>query len=347
MAIDITALVTPLSFEDGAQAGPDLSYSNERSAIEAPFQLDANGDTVEERAWRDSIKLIVAQAAETRDLWLATYLARAGAKVGELDTVVDGTAMLAALMEGLWDEVHPTLEEADYIGRKTPCESFTKIREFLNPLRRTTLFEHRMGKVTGEDLERFASAGPAAEGFAQFRGAIETDDADRAAEIKASFAAAVEKLDAIRDSLKRVDNVLVAHAGSDTGTNFDPTYEAIASIRAAAVPFAGLEPEPQADEFGYDVGGGGGAALSGAVHTRNDVIRAIDAIVGYYATREPASPVPVLLKRARHWVEMDFMELLDDLVPDSVAAAKTILVSKRDEQTGNGGGGSDNGYSTY
>ena len=334
MARDIAALTAPLSDEDGEAAGADLSYSNDRTTIEAPFQLDANGDTVEERAWRDSIRLIDDQATLTRDLWLATYLARSGAKVGDLQTVADGTEMLAGLLENLWDSVHPTLDEADFIGRKTPCDSLTKIREFLTPLKRVTVFEHRMGKVTGEDLERFAAQGGAADGYAQFRGAVETSDPERAEEIKQAFVEAITKLDAIRDSLKRVDTVLVANAGSDTGTNFQPTYDTLATIRAAAVPYAGVdEPEATEEQHGGETGATGGEgrpSLSGRVNTREDVIRAIDAIAEYYTAREPGHPMPVLMKRARHWVTMDFMELLGEIAPDSLDGARRMLVSKLD-----------------
>jgi type VI secretion system protein ImpA len=334
--MNVDALVAPLSDEEGAMAGPDLGYSDARAAIEAPFQLDAGGGEVEAAAWRESIKDIVAQAAETRDLWLAVYLARAGAKAGDLQVVTDGTEMLAGLLENLWDEVHPTLDEADFVGRRTPCDSLTKIREFLAPLKRVIIFEHRQGKVSGEDLERFATEGASADGYAQFRGAIDTNDADRKAEITETFAMAVAKLDAIRDALRRTDAVLTANAGNDTGTNFTPTFEVLATLRSAVAPYAGIVEEAPAaaeDESTGDSGGGfaAGPALSGRVNTRDDVLRAIDAIVDYYKSREPASPVPVLMKRARHWVSMDFLELLDDLVPDSMADAKRVLVSKLDE----------------
>ena len=337
MALDIDSLVAPLSDEDGERAGADLGYSNERADIEAPFQLDANGGEVEERAWRDSIKAIRAQAEETRDLWLAVYLARAGAKVGDLEIVADGAALLAGLLDGLWDDVHPTLDEADFVGRKTPCDSLTKIREFLAPLKRATVFEHRQGKVTGEDMERFAAEGARADGYAQFRAAITASDADRAAEIAEAFAMTVARFDAIREAIRRADQVLVAKAGSDTGTNFQPTYDLLATLRAAVAPYAGLveeEPATVDDAIAGSDGGGATAAgpsLSGRVNSREDVVRAIDAVIDYYKAREPGSPVPVLLKRARNWVTMDFLELLDDLAPESLAEAKRVLVSKADE----------------
>lgn len=331
--MDIDALTAPLSDEAGERAGPDLGYSTARSEIEAPFQLDGGGGEVDERSWRDAVRLIRAQATETRDLWLAVYLARAGAKLGELQIVADGAALLAGLVEGMWDDVHPTLEEADFVGRKTPCESLTKIREFLAPLRRATVFEHRQGKVSGEDLERFASEGAAADGYAQFRGATASSDPERAAEIAEAFAEAVARLDAIRDSIRRVDAVLVANAGSDTGTNFQPTYDVLASLRSAVVPFAGLEADAPDDGAvaGGESAAGAGPAPSGRVNSRDDVVRALDAICDYYKLREPGHPVPVLMKRARHWVGMDFLQLLDDLVPGSAEDARRVLVSKLDE----------------
>ena len=344
--IDVDALVAPLSTEEGAEAGPDLSYSDDRTAIEAPFHADANGDVVDERAWRDSVRLIVRQAAQTRDIWLAVYLMRGAANLGDLQAVADGAALLAGLFETLWDQVHPTLDEADFIGRKSPCDSLTRIREFLKPLRRGVVFEHRQGKVTGEDLERFAAEGPAAQGYAQFRAGIDTTDPERADEVRAAFAATLARLDMIRDAIERTDKVLVANADGGTGTNFQTTYEALAALRAAVLPFAGVAADPGVQQAENAVGAGsavtvahgGGAALSGRVDSREDVIRAIDAIVDYYRAREPGHPVPVLMRRARHWVDMDFLALLDDMVPDSVDGARRLLVSKRDEPV------EDNGY---
>lgn len=342
--MDIDALLAPLSTEEGAEAGPDLSYSDDRSAIEAPFNADANGDEVDERTWRDSVKKATAQAAETRDIWVAIYLMRGGAKLGDLQTVADGGQLLAGYFENLWEPVHPTLDEADFIGRKTPCDSLTRIREFLNPLRKCVVLEHRQGKVTAEDLERFANDGPGAEGYAQFRAAIDTTDPDRAEEIKASFVATVERFDAIRDAVERIDAALVSHSDSGTATNFTPTYETLTALRAAVLPYAGMEEEAAVDTAGGDVGGGGandrggGPALSGRVNSRDDVVRAIDAIIDYYAAREPGHPVPVLMKRARHWVSMDFLTLLDDMVPESLPTARSILVSKIDMPV------EDNGY---
>lgn len=351
MAIDVETLTAPLSDTDGERAGPDLSYENRRTAIKAPFLLYSNGESVEERAWRESVSAIRDEITETRDVELAVLLTRGGANVGDLSVVQDGADLLAGLLEKMWADVHPAFDgEPDFIGRKSMCDSLTKIREFTAPLKRATVFEHRQGRVTGEDLERFASEGGSAEGYAQFRGAIETNDPERAAEIKAAFGEAIARLDAIRAAIKRTDVALVANAGDDTGTNFQPTYDVIDSLRSAVSPFAGVEEVPAAsaanaaaDHSVAQVSGESpaGPGLSGRVNTREDVIRAIDAVVEYYAAREPSSPVPVLMKRARHWVEMDFLDVLADLVPESVDGARRVLVSKIDAPA------AAQGYSSY
>jgi type VI secretion system protein ImpA len=46
---------------------------------------------------------------------------------------------------------------------------------------------------------------------------------------------------------------------------------------------------------------------------------------------EPASPVPLLLKRALRLVEKNFFEIMQDLAPDSVAQIKLISGIREEE----------------
>jgi type VI secretion system protein ImpA len=76
-----------------------------------------------------------------------------------------------------------------------------------------------------------------------------------------------------------------------------------------------------------------GPRIAGRVETREDVIKAIDAITDYYRRREPASPVPLVLQRAREWVSLDFLQVLEDIAPGSLDEARRVLASR-----GQGGG---------
>jgi type VI secretion system protein ImpA len=54
------------------------------------------------------------------------------------------------------------------------------------------------------------------------------------------------------------------------------------------------------------------------------VLRALDAIMGYYRAAEPSSPVPVLLQRARRLVGADFMAIMRDMAPNGLDNVRLI-----------------------
>ncbi|WP_343610908.1 type VI secretion system ImpA family N-terminal domain-containing protein [Novosphingobium sp.] len=315
-------LLAPVS--DEAPGGEDLFDHPDRQQIEQAFEEGA--DAVD---WRGTVALIEEQSRQTKDIWLAIYLARAGARMGRIDVVATGCAMLAGLMELYWDVLHPSLEDYGFIGRRGACESLARIGTFLGPLRRIALVEHpRLGSYTAEDLERFEAEGDAAEGFGMFRRVIEEIEPGVLEEKMATLLL-------VRGAIERVDQALMAHAGSETGTDFKPTYQAIDAIRRLLAPYVKV-----------DAGQGEGAPIAagdapeqavargvGRLESREDVARAIDAISDYYARREPSSPILVGLRRVRGWIHMDFMALLEDIAPNSVSEAGSVLLTRTSSES--------------
>ena len=334
--VDLASFIAPL---EGDPVGPDLSYDADRTVIEAAFATSASGERASETNWPEVIARIQDQAQRTRDLWLAIFLARAGAQTGRLEMVELGTQVLASLVELYWDRVHPQLEEVGYLGRRGACDSLARHGEFVLPLRRVTLIAHpRLGNYSALDLERFALNGEQEDGYGMFRAAIEQIDV---AEIDAT----IDRLDHIRDALRRTDAVLNEQAGDDTGTDFKPTYAALAQIREQLASFSGTaapaDAAAGAEPSGTDAGGadpaasangargvGGAAYQGGRLETRDDVLRALDAIGDYYRRREPGSAVPIALRRTREWVSMSFIDVLADIAPTSMDDARRVLMSQ-------------------
>lgn len=336
MTLDITALVAPLSEE--TPSGPDLSYDNLRVDIDGKFERPISDDGGESDIdWGKVNTQILELAAKTRDIGLPVYLIRSAALSRRFDLLVDAAQWLAQLLEERWADVHPQLDEYGFIGRKAPCESLTRIGDFLGPLGKVPLIEHaRFGRFTFSDIERFAEKGASAEGYGAFRAAIGVLDAEQ-------ITAIVERFDALRQSFRRVDAVLTANAEGDTATNFKSTHEKLDGYRkalSAVFPSDADAENPDAavpdnaDEAASgDVSqfavASAAAAFSGAIRNREDVVRAIDAICTYYRAIEPGSPVPFLLQRAREWIGLDFMTVLEDLVPGGVEEATRVLRSRR------------------
>jgi type VI secretion system protein ImpA len=84
---------------------------------------------------------------------------------------------------------------------------------------------------------------------------------------------------------------------------------------------SGPDPDPETDPeltngSNHGRGGGPGPQL-GVIHSRKDVIRTLEHICTYYKQHEPASPVPLLLKRAIRLVDKSFIEIIQDLAPES------------------------------
>lgn len=96
-------------------------------------------------------------------------------------------------------------------------------------------------------------------------------------------------------------------------------------------------------------GASGGATRQGFVVTtpqsRTDVLVAMDAIVRFFAENEPTSPVPLMLKRVRAWVQMDFLQLLNEIVPSALDDAQRLLASA-DESGSNDSNGGDGSSSS-
>ncbi len=331
MALDLETLLEPVSEE--SPAGEDLAYDPDRTEIEQAFErsvsVDITGaeESESDTDWRRIISLIEQQSAKTKDIWLAVYLCRAGARSGDLGVLQMGAEFLAGLCERFWETMHPILEDYGFQGRKGPCESLANVGAFLGPLRRVVLLRHaRLGAFSGDDFERFRAGGESEEGYGMFRAVLaETPDEE--------IVGIGEKLDAVAAAIKRADAILDANAEGDTGANFGPTYEVISQIKRAVLSFAAAPPADddavaEGGETGGGEGGGGGPRVSGRVESREDVIKALDLIADYYRRKEPVSPVPLALLRARNWVDADFMSVLADIAPDSLGELRRVLQAR-------------------
>jgi type VI secretion system protein ImpA len=65
-------------------------------------------------------------------------------------------------------------------------------------------------------------------------------------------------------------------------------------------------------------------ALSGRITSNQDVHKALDMVIAYYEQNEPSSPVPLLLKRAKRLVGLNFVDIIRNLSPDAMAQVQVL-----------------------
>src|SRR5262249_35099709 len=113
--------------------------------------------------------------------------------------------------------------------------------------------------------------------------------------------------DAVTVSLQHVkglDLFLSEKVGS-RAANLDELSKSLQQIQSAIAPFVGAPAAQGEIEAGTEPTTPGAAAVatassaSAAIHSREDVVRALDRICDYYRQFEPSSPVPYILRRAQ------------------------------------------------
>ena len=321
MRIDVEALLAPISEE--SPAGVDLSDDDDRRAIDDIFAAALRDDiTANEPDWHATTDEVIALLRRSKDVWLAVYLCRAGAKLGDLEQVAGGAKLLAGLLQD-WNAVYPTIDDLGARVRNFYCAELAHRRAFLSPLAAVPLVKDRNGAFGLNDIEGFPSPAEAPVGFTLI---MERDG-------KAQLAAKLALLSEITEAIQAVEAAFKANAGSTADwPDFDPLHELLARMRRVATSWAGdTSPEPAAEPASSDATPAAQPArvtestAPGSIRSRDDVIRAIDAICAYYARHEPGSPIPLALHRARGWVNLDFMAVLQDIAPDSLSDARRVL----------------------
>jgi len=138
-----------------------------------------------------------------------------------------------------------------------------------------------------------------------------------------------------------IETFLDITLGAGRGVNFDALTKLLSEIKRTVEPYATSEaPALEAsalESAPVPAGGGnrpsprGGAAMSGAIQSRADVIKALDLICDFYRQNEPSSPVPLILQRAHRLVDKDFITIMTDLTPEALAQLQVITGTKAEK----------------
>jgi type VI secretion system protein ImpA len=267
---------------------------------------------------------------------VAVYLARALTATNGLEGLAEGLALNRGLVERMWEAVHPKLDpedDNDPTLRVNTLAGLADRDQLVNALRLMPLANsRRLGSFGLRDLEIANGTLPKPEGqTGPDMTTIEAAFLDMdGAELEASAQGAAAALEAV-DGL---DGALSLAVGAANSADFVPLRSTLRSIHVLLQQQLGRrglgsgEVSEAAD--GGQITGGQAAgtgvmpAMSGPIQGREDVIRVLDQITDWYSKYEPASPVPLLLQRAKRLVNKNFLEAVQDLSPSGVTEVQNI-----------------------
>ena len=336
--LDIASLVEPIAEEAPTGHDPalhDSVYQALQQTIKGRVEYKVIGND-EVRVyhppdWQAIYNQALDCARRTRDLRVCIMLMRAAASSDGPAGLRAGIELLRETIARFWDDLHPALDtdstdpSEQVFRRVTVLNELTDRSGILRDLRDMPILEARgIGRYGLRAIHlaqgrEAPAAGEEVPDAGLIQGALDNDPG--IADTRAAIAGC-------RDALASLKQELVNRLGTEApdltllGRILDEMASALGGNTQSASAQGSAAPGPAA------VGGGGApqveSAATNGLNSREQVIAALDRILCYYQQHEPASPIPLLLKRARRLVPMDFLDLMEDLAPAAVKQLKEI-----------------------
>jgi type VI secretion system protein ImpA len=331
MGLEIKSLLQPICAD--AVCGVDLEYTQLLAAIDAYRLFGSDIPLAADTDWRALRDKTLEALAQSHDLRLLAHLAAALVRIDGLNTFCSVITVADRWLGEHWSEVFPRIDE-DAILRRNALNSFADRMAIVDAVRRMPVLSHRqLGSFSLRDLELAmgqltpVDADTKAPNLAQIEATLAGTPPPELAQLS-------QVLQAGMGSLRNIIATMQTRGGFESAPDFDGLLRPLSRIDKLLTDHmpGSAANEPTADSASNDEDTP--AMSTGAVtdiKSRQDAIRALDAVSAYFRSHEPSSPVPMFLERAKRLVSKTFMEVLADIAPDSLSQAKLIGGIKNDE----------------
>lgn len=296
-----------------AQGVPDVEYGDMRRPAEEPD-------------WSAVRALALRLLGKSRDLRLAVHLVRASLPLDGFSGLESGLALIEGLLEQHWEQVHPQLDPDDAGDPTARISTLAALNDkeglvhqvFLAPLVELPA----CGWLCLRDIDVGGGSGEGLPDAAVIDEAFAMAALDELNEVVSVLARAA-------DRVGRIELLLTARVGHGQAIRFKELSQSLR--HAGSVMAARLQRHPQWGIRGdaeIDLQPGDAVSPTSRpfdeIARSEDVVRMLDRICDYYAREAPASPVPLLLQRAKRLARMSFLEIISDLSPQSLAEINRI-----------------------
>ena len=300
---------------------------------EDPLSLPAGTEPrkVNWQTVQESCRVLLTK--HSKDLEASAYLTEALVRLDGLAGLERGIEIMAGLVDGFWPTLHPGAPSSDepelMAELRTKWVSWLSSNDLLNAVRTVHVgLQGDDGRMLtfGDLLDSHRVQRAYTENPAEYARLVEakltTPEAWRAAVGKAP----PDQLGAVAAAADRCMAQLHA-LGAVCESRFPP--DSVPSLLRLAELLEQLANEMRMPSTGAstpaDDGGGGSAAPAGGarsasapgqIGSRDDAVRALQAVARYLRNAEPHSPVSHMLDRCVRWLGMSFDQLMQDLMKD-------------------------------
>ncbi len=299
--------------------------------------------------WLQLLDSCLAIANSTRDLRVAVHLVESVSRLYHWAGLAAGLELLEKWIVLYWDCIFPLLDEeeqGDPTQRLSVLSHLVSDECLLKSIALIPIADHRsLGQLTLRDYNSIISGSDLASSKIKpaeldiIFGETEADTlATRRYDVQRAQVAsrAINKFlmdkvgsarwsgDALTNTLAKVDKVLRTHgtpqrretlhlhsSKPDAIAETDRNSRQDIQAASAATELAATE---ASNSFRLPTKTSN-ASVSSQILSRAEATIAIDHICSYFEQHEPASPVPLILQRAKRLIPMSFVEILHELAP--------------------------------
>ena len=330
-------LVRPIS--EAEPCGKSLEDTDTLAAFDAyelfgqatlDIERDRDGKEIKRKNrppdWGEIRQRSLDALATSKDLRLLAYLGSALLRTSGILAFNETVAVASSWLEAYWAQVYPQVDE-DAFFRQSALNCLADPVAVVEGLRRAPLVSTRHGRFSLRDLDIAAGQLKPREG----------ESAPEEEQIAAAFnATPLGELMTLKESMTKalaalntVDQTMRREGGVEAAPNFEPLSSVLKKAEFVLRTRLTIHPEAAGDA-NLDEGGaeadktGPGAVIAvGAIKSREDAIRALEAAAEFFRRNEPSSPIPLFLDRAKRLVSKDFLEVLADVAPDALPQARS------------------------
>lgn len=290
--------------------------------------------------WKAVKKQAIELSAKTRDLRVATSLASALLHTDGFPGFCTGLKLTAKLLENCWECLYPEVDPEDSNPAMMRSNNLLELAAlpFLSSLKKQPLIYSKvLGKFSLQTIQEASD----------YKNSSVEEEKQKYQLVEAAFREAIASdtlpvvLQTLQDCLQHlstINHLFETNVGYTNAPNLSSLRETLnlaiklISTRIPVSPSKHKEPDAPAQEqpFSSSVFPPNNPSTINwdttmPIQNRDEVHFALEQVCTYYATYEPSSPVPILIKRAIKLIDKDFMKIIEELSPDSIKNFEQFL----------------------
>lgn len=327
--MDIDSLLQPVTADQ--PSGPDCDNFDDHSdlydelaSLETSLVGEIKDGVTQPPRWPAIQAEAMKLAEKTKHLRIAAILTESACINEGYAGLRDGLKIIHAWCESFWDSLYPREERANYV------ESLSHPAFLVKP-RNVIIASYQGSNYSIADFERSKEVRPDNE---------DQDAVNEARLIQGVFQSSsrqthLENLEIVQEALglaRAIEDVFEGHGDS---VSLADLREHLSKVSDILRPLSEEDTQEEGDAAGVDfsqgAGEGGGRHAKG-VNSRQAAHEMLDKVALFFEQSEPASPVPLLIRRAQACIGKSFMDLLDELAIDRSQAEVVLKPAQEAEE---------------